>query len=337
MISDIVPKKEYTGNGVTKIFSFPYPYFDSTHVTVYRKVISTEAVSVVPTSEYTLPDTGTPDGGDTAFAVAPTADHFITILRDAVPLSQTADYVTGEGFPADAHEAQQDKAMMVLQQFREQLARCPTVAAGSGAGGEELTDQIQLSITQTAAAQAAAEVAQTASESARDAAVAAKDLAVAAAASIDDYASQAEAEAGTAEDKQMNPLRTAQAIAALGLPGVRVAWGQLSKNISEASVNTAYTGVGFTPKAVFFLSAIYGAYSVGMGVAGAENKGASFSGVTAAPVGSSDACINLVEVGGSGDYSYATIASLDADGFTLAWVRSGTPVGTRTVSYLAIG
>jgi hypothetical protein len=39
---------------------------------------------------------------------------------------------------------------------------------------------------------------------------------------------------------------------------------------------------------------------------------------------------------GTKQYS-ATIKTLDSDGFTLAWVRTGTPSGLITIMYLAIG
>jgi hypothetical protein len=205
MLPDNTPIKEYTGNGVTTAFSFPYKFFSADHVTVYRKVISTGVVSTVPNTEYTVAGEGDDAGGTFTFTGAPTSDHFITLLLDAVPLAQEADYVPLEGFPADAHEAQQDKVIMILQQMREEIKRCPKVDAGSGITGEGYLTTIQQAVEDCQAAEVDAEAAQTAAEVAQAAAEAAAGSVT--------LASQAEAEAGTDNVKYLSSLRVAQSIA----------------------------------------------------------------------------------------------------------------------------
>jgi hypothetical protein len=43
------------------------------------------------------------------------------------------------------------------------------------------------------------------------------------------------------------------------------------------------------------------------------------------------------QLNGTPDQQYASLASLDADGFTLTWTKQNSPTGTARVAYLAIG
>lgn len=116
--------------------------------------------------------------------------------------------------------------------------------------------------------------------------------------------------------------------------------GQFTRNVATASGNAAVTGVGFKPKVVIFLSSINGGTgnSVGFddgttavlqlifnsgGVANYSINGAS-----------SIFAINDVTIT---NFNAAAIFSLDADGFTIAWTKTGAPTGTASMFYMAIG
>jgi len=107
--------------------------------------------------------------------------------------------------------------------------------------------------------------------------------------------------------------------------------GSLTRDTTAANGDVAYTGVGFKPAVIIFLAGhSTDAISVG------------FSDVTI------DACV-IVRTGkltdtnaiycGNTDGSAsqtAVVKSMDADGFTLTWTKTGSPTGTDTVYYLAI-
>lgn len=208
-----VPRKQYTGNGATLIFSFPYYFLESTDLLVYRKVISTGVTSLVDVSEYTVSGAGAAEGGNVTFAVAPTSDHQLTVLRE-VTYKQDSDYVTGEGFPADDHEQAVDRIVMMAQQLNERYNRVlvlpvsildslsidptlPTPAAnksfawdGDGTALIEVdnpqiaSDAAVAAAAAASAAQAIAEAAETAADASATAAAASAATAVAAVASV---------------------------------------------------------------------------------------------------------------------------------------------------------
>jgi len=131
------PRVQYTGNGVTTAFAFSQKIFSLDDLIVYREVISTGVTSVVSSSEYTVSGSAASTGGysdaTVTFSVAPTTDHKITLVR-ATPKSQTTDYVTNAGFPADGHENAMDKLVMVLQEVVYDISR--TIKQNVSANGD---------------------------------------------------------------------------------------------------------------------------------------------------------------------------------------------------------
>lgn len=120
---------------------------------------------------------------------------------------------------------------------------------------------------------------------------------------------------------------------------VRFKAGSITRDISTASGTQAVTGVGFKPKAVIFLQNATSAWnsgSVGFDdgsapFAVANNNGASAGTWIASALNSIVAAPNA----GITD-AVAKITSLDADGFTLTWVKTGSPTGTTNIFYLAL-
>ena len=209
-----ISKVRYSGNDTTRVFSFNYPVLDESHLQV---IISQEdddgnsineetltldtdySVSGVPGSsvEVTYPkeaeDDLLPDG------------WFITLNR-VLPLKQETDFETQGGFFASVHTAVADYLMQCIQQLQEQIDRCFKLSVSQSEAGEDVLDELNDAVDAAQSAQVSAETAQGLAETARDEAVAAVG-------SIS-IASQAEAEAGTDNEKHMTSLRTAQSIAA---------------------------------------------------------------------------------------------------------------------------
>jgi hypothetical protein len=114
--------------------------------------------------------------------------------------------------------------------------------------------------------------------------------------------------------------------------------GSFTRDTSIASGNQSISGVGFVPRLVIFLAAVNsqtGEMSIGwsdgtlvQNVADNHNLVANtfFAGTNAA--------INMQ--GTAGVAAYVTAVGMDADGFTLSWLKAGAKAGTATIHYLAI-
>jgi hypothetical protein len=115
----------------------------------------------------------------------------------------------------------------------------------------------------------------------------------------------------------------------LAMPRVKI--GSFTRDTSLASGDVSYTGIGFTPTAIMFMS-----------YESAQYFGTGFDdGTTHAQVFSNNgtmsrAAASSIFFGDSGsNYSSAFIKSFDADGFTLTYSKTGSPTGTGYVEYMA--
>lgn len=113
--------------------------------------------------------------------------------------------------------------------------------------------------------------------------------------------------------------------------------GSFQRDQATASGTQAVTGVGFSPKAVIFFAAqadAVGKMSVGLDDGATPVQIADRNNIGAGTWSALDpVSINIFE-SGSNIYS-GKIQSLDADGFTITWTRTGSPTGTLTIHYLA--
>jgi len=119
-VSSVYEPVQYTGNGVTTAFAFPYIFYDDTDIIVTLTLISTgvDTVQVNPTN-YTL------TGGDGAtgtvnFVAAPSALYRVTIER-SIPYTQEDNYVEGQAFPAQTIETAFDRGVIRDQQINATL------------------------------------------------------------------------------------------------------------------------------------------------------------------------------------------------------------------------
>lgn len=107
-----------------------------------------------------------------------------------------------------------------------------------------------------------------------------------------------------------------------------------TRDVTATSGDVAYTGVGFTPRQIVFICSL------------ALNDNFSWG----FDDGAAAYCTSQTEVGGSaasglsiilrptaGTQQSAMVKSLDSDGFTLTWAKSGTPpAGTATIIALCL-
>ncbi len=110
----------------------------------------------------------------------------------------------------------------------------------------------------------------------------------------------------------------------------------ITRDMTAVSGNVSYTGVGFKPKYILLFGALGANIVLSLGWAD-ENGGI---GALYSNFGDSNYHCNvlyalrLAHVNGD---QWITAVTMDSDGFTLAWVKSGSPIGTGSVNVLAVG
>ncbi len=140
-------------------------------------------------------------------------------------------------------------------------------------------------------------------------------------------------------DNDTSLATTAFVTAALAAAGLTSKVISATRDMTAASGNVAYTGVGFIPTTILVLGQLGGDVNGFWGFAGNSMAGAGLS-----VFNTSGAYTNV----GSGvlfrvfsgtaatDFQSASVASYDADGFTLAWTKTATPTGTANINFLCL-
>jgi hypothetical protein len=113
--------------------------------------------------------------------------------------------------------------------------------------------------------------------------------------------------------------------------------GSFTRDISTATGTQAVSGVGFKPSVILFIQGQSG---------GTPNASIGFSDGTSHYSVLSDyhtagtwhaGTFCIYYYGSTGPISYTgTVSSLDADGFTVSWIKTGSPTGTIFIYYLAL-
>ena len=105
-----------------------------------------------------------------------------------------------------------------------------------------------------------------------------------------------------------------------------------TKDMTAATGDTSYTGTGFTPKAIILLGVINATFTSSHGFAIAGSSGCIAN--DAANVWTWDNGVAYLQTA-AGARQVATLKSMDANGFTLTWTKTGSPTGTANLYYLA--
>ncbi len=118
---------------------------------------------------------------------------------------------------------------------------------------------------------------------------------------------------------------------------VRFKVGTLTRDWTAASGNVSYTGVGFKPKAIAFIHMTNTGPSMSVGFDdGTTAIEVADNDVTTPGTWASSTTKSISAIQAAGVGQTANVASFDADGFTLAWTKVGSPSGTLQVGYLAL-
>jgi hypothetical protein len=122
-LSSTTTRSQFTANGSTTVFPFPYYFIAQTHlrVTVTNTTTGVSTLQVI-TTDYTVSGAADPAGGSVTFVSAPTNARRVTIERIA-PLTQATDYVLNDNFPSSVLEEDLDKLTMIVQQMQDAIDR----------------------------------------------------------------------------------------------------------------------------------------------------------------------------------------------------------------------
>lgn len=133
--SNISTAGPYAGDGVTTSFVVGFPFLDATYLEVTKSDGSTDTLLTLNT-DYKVTGAGQQSGQ--VILTQPLAVGYTLTIERVVPLTQLADYVQGDAFPAETHEKALDKLTMITQQLERglplpvNLAGLGLVANGSG-------------------------------------------------------------------------------------------------------------------------------------------------------------------------------------------------------------
>lgn len=118
--------------------------------------------------------------------------------------------------------------------------------------------------------------------------------------------------------------------------------GSFTRDMSLASGTQAVTGVGFKPKAIIFLANVNNTGQTSIGIGALPNTATGpFSSVslnsrnaTATGTWSTNSGTVFAYQSGSAYYN-GNLSTLDSDGFTMSWTKTGATTGTLEVNYIA--
>lgn len=111
--------------------------------------------------------------------------------------------------------------------------------------------------------------------------------------------------------------------------------GTFTKDMTQASGNVSYTGVGFKPAAIVFCASGPDNNGLSVGTDNASSKGSVVAYGAGSYTSTTSFSIYMLNAAGT-TLQDAFVASFDTDGFTLTWAKVGSPTGTGTVIYLAL-
>lgn len=121
----------------------------------------------------------------------------------------------------------------------------------------------------------------------------------------------------------------------------RVKVGTITRDLTAVSGNVATTGVGFKPSLVFFFTNVSNNNRMSFGADAGSSSGMTIYDNLGNTDNTYDNSVSggasILAMTSTGTRQFANINSLDADGFTLAWTKDGSPTGTLTIIYVAIG
>jgi hypothetical protein len=107
-ISSQQGRQAYAGDGVSTVFTVPFKFFQNSDLTVILQSASGVDTTLTENVHYTVTGAGSDSGGTVTMATAPAIGETLSILLDP-ELTQPADYISNDVFPAETHERALDR------------------------------------------------------------------------------------------------------------------------------------------------------------------------------------------------------------------------------------
>lgn len=112
--------------------------------------------------------------------------------------------------------------------------------------------------------------------------------------------------------------------------------GSFTRAMNSASGSQAVTGVGFQPKFLRFVCGVTGQAIGSWGTYDAATSQCMFESDDGLKHVTASLCV-VLQYAATSAQQVASVASLDADGFTLTWTKNNSPTGTGFINWEAIG
>lgn len=107
-----------------------------------------------------------------------------------------------------------------------------------------------------------------------------------------------------------------------------------TRDLTVATGDVAYTGIGFTPTAIIVFASIPAGYGESEGICDSAKAVMSIN-YQQAGLSTADTTAFCVITTAGGNQS-AIVKTLDADGFTLTWTKTSSPTGTASLIFLCL-
>lgn len=105
-----------------------------------------------------------------------------------------------------------------------------------------------------------------------------------------------------------------------------------TRNMTAATGDVAYTGVGFTPTSLMVIANIEAVVAQSIGISDSAKTVRNMFQQNNSTYSSGAQVAFLIST--AGNYQSAIVKTYDADGFTLTWTKTGSPTGTGYISFL---
>jgi len=119
--STTTPRVQFSGNGVTTVFSTGFVFNTSSDLRVVLTDGSNVDTTLTITTHYTVTG-GSGASGTVTMITPPASGEFLTIYR-LTAKTQSVDYITNDAFPAALHEAALDRLTLISQELDYNLSR----------------------------------------------------------------------------------------------------------------------------------------------------------------------------------------------------------------------
>lgn len=116
-IGDISPRVQYTGDGSTVAFTYPFPIFKDADMEVFE-----DGALKTLTTDYTVSGAGNSSGGTVTFVTAPASGVVVTLRRN-VSIERTSDFQESGEFRAKVINDELDAITAVQQQLDDAIDR----------------------------------------------------------------------------------------------------------------------------------------------------------------------------------------------------------------------